>query len=244
MIGRPFLITALGLALVLIWNSLTCLQIPLVKSSLPTGRVSSGISASENLVYCLLSSGKKHTEVRFPDILFDWIPKTILWYSQGASLYRQKLEWGLCQKHLSTSKSLISSNRFLIPLFILYWYSLSCCIFIINSYSTHIKISVDDTDRNENENKSYINFSEMDHGNDPGILFWQITYLLHKESMTDVTSTGFRILFRGKWLIEIEKTGIRSWIVKWIRNWSKRGSNRLCWKCLGIGGFPVQFFTV
>lgn len=158
-IGRPFLITALGLALVLIWNSLTCLQIPLVKSSLPTGRVSSEISASENLVYCLLSSEKKSTEVRFSDTLFDWIPKTIPWYSQEAILDTPKLEWGLCQNHLSTSKSLISSNRFLIPLFVLYWYSLSCCIFMIDSYSTHIEISVGDTDRDANENKSYINFS-------------------------------------------------------------------------------------
>lgn len=72
-IGSPFLIMALGLVLVLIWNSLTCLQVPLVKSILPTGRFSSEISASENLVYCLLSSGEnnyKNTEVRFPNMLF------------------------------------------------------------------------------------------------------------------------------------------------------------------------------
>lgn len=41
--------------------------------------------------------------------------------------------------------------------------------FMINSYSTHIEISVDKTDRNANKDKSYINFSEMDHAKNPGI---------------------------------------------------------------------------
>lgn len=125
---------------------------------------------------------KKFTEVRVPDILFDWIPKTIPRYSQETALNTQNLEWGLCQNHLSTSKSLISSNRFLIPLFILYWCGLLGYIFMINRYSTHIEISVDETDRNANKDKSYINFSEMDHAKNPGVFLWQtlFTYLQGK----------------------------------------------------------------
>lgn len=174
-IGRPFLIMSVGLALVLIRNSLTCLQIPLVKSSLPTGRVSSEISASENLVYCLLSSEKKSLRSGFLTYCLTGFPKQFHDILKR-QLWTQNVEWSLCQNHLSPSKSLISSNRFLIPLFILYWCVFPGCIFMINSYSTHIDISVD---RNANKDKSYINFSEMDHAKYPGVFLWQMlfTYL-------------------------------------------------------------------
>lgn len=41
--------------------------------------------------------------------------------------------------------------------------------FMINSYSTHTEISVDKTGRNANKDKSYINFSEMDHAKNSGV---------------------------------------------------------------------------
>lgn len=40
---------------------------------------------------------------------------------------------------------------------------------MINSYPTHTEISADDTDRNANESKSCIIFSDTDHASDPGV---------------------------------------------------------------------------
>lgn len=64
----------------------------------------------------------------------------------------------------------------------LYWCGFLGYNFMINSYSTHIEISVDKTDRNANKDKSYINFSEMDHAKNPGVFLWQtlFTYLQGK----------------------------------------------------------------
>lgn len=63
---------------------------------------------------------------------------------------------------------------------------------MINSYSTHIEISVDDTDRNANENKSYINFSETDCANDPGVFPWQISYFTLQGKHDRYNLSGFQ----------------------------------------------------
>lgn len=156
-IGSSFLITALGLALVLIWNSLTCLQIPLVKSSLPTGRVSPEISASANLVYCLLSSGKtkpKNTRSGFLTSCLDSQNNSVIVSRDNFRYTKARMCFELeLFSYKYTSKSLISSNRFLIHLFILYSYILPCCDFRINSYSTHRNLCT-----GRKANRSYIIF--------------------------------------------------------------------------------------